>query len=229
MCHPKTWAGCTWKKFWSVMWSKNIYYLDCPLGQVVWRQLNLENLELKYRKYRERIEKRVGHMIWIESLRTCGVRFGLCHILENKLIRQFQNLESKHHDQSNGNQQKLLFQVVMHHWLNLEEHLYSKHLLKLHFTKTTKKLVSTNRATFQAEKISDHKKVFENFPELCALWMHLLQALLNRLRQTVFRNSTANTLFWADFNFGPYIVPWASRGHKIRKKFRRLFLRSLIV
>ena len=38
-------------------------YLDCPLGQVVWRQLNLENLELKYRKYRERIEKRVGHMI----------------------------------------------------------------------------------------------------------------------------------------------------------------------
>ena len=120
------------KRFWSVMWSKNIYYLDCPLGQVVWRQLNLENLELKYRKYRERIEKRVGHMIWIESLRTCGVRFGLCHILGNKLIRQFQNLESKHHDQSNGNQQKLLFQVVMHHWLNLEEHLYSKHLLKLH-------------------------------------------------------------------------------------------------
>ena len=53
--------------------------------------------------------------------------------------------------------------------------------------------------------------------------MHLLQALLNRFRQTVFRNSTANTLFWADFNFGPYIVPWASRGHKIRKKFRRLF------
>ena len=43
-------------------YDQNIYP-DCPLGQVVWRQLNLENLELKYRKYRERIEKRVGHMI----------------------------------------------------------------------------------------------------------------------------------------------------------------------
>ena len=134
-------------------------YLDCPLGQVVWRQLNLENLELKYRKYRERIEKRVGHMIWIESLRICGVRFGLCHILENKLIRQFQNLESKHHDQSNGSQQKLLYQVVMHHLLNLEEHLYNKHLLKLHFmnnwkiTETTKKILPTSRVTNTAGKL----------------------------------------------------------------------------
>ena len=55
-------------------------------------------------------------------------------------------------------------------------------------------------------QITDRIKVFENLFELCALWMHLLQALLNRLRQTVFRNSTANTLFWADLDFSPYLV-----------------------
>ena len=128
--HPKTWPGCTWTICHVInRWFSDIY-LDCPSAQVALRQLNLENLQLKCRKYHERIEKRVEHMIWNESLRTCVVQSELCHILENKLIRQFQNLESKHHDQSNENQQKLLYQVAMHHLLNLGEHLYNKHLLK---------------------------------------------------------------------------------------------------
>ena len=37
------------------------------------------------------------------------------------------------------------------------------------------------------------------------------------LRQTVFQNSTGNTLFWADFDFGPYIVPWGRKSKNASK------------
>ena len=36
---------------------------------------------------------------------------------------------------------------------------------------------------------------FSIFFELCSHWISILQAIRNRLRQTVFRNSTGNTLF----------------------------------
>ena len=43
------------------------------------------------------------------------------------------------------------------------------------------------------------------FFELCT------GALRNPLRQIVFQNSTGNMLFWADWDFGPYIVPWGRK------------------
>ena len=49
------------------------------------------------------------------------------------------------------------------------------------------------------------KKNWLFFSELCALWGWILQALRNGLHQTVFRNSTGNTLFRADFDFRPNV------------------------
>ena len=63
---------------------------------------------------------------------------------------------------------------------------------------------------------------FFNFFELCALCISILQALTNRLHQTVFRNSTGNTLFRAYFDFGPYIV---SLGRKLARKLARVPVR----
>ena len=52
------------------------------------------------------------------------------------------------------------------------------------------------------------EKVFEFFFELCSHCINILQSLRNRLRQTIFQNSTGNTLFRSYFDFCPYIVPW---------------------
>ena len=52
----------------------------------------------------------------------------------------------------------------------------------------------------------------------------LFQAIRNRLRQTLFGNSAGNTLFWADFDFSPYIVPCNSK-----KKFENFFYDRLFI
>ena len=59
----------------------------------------------------------------------------------------------------------------------------------------------------QKRLLRDRKKSFRKFFRM----MYLLQALLNRLRQTVFRNSTRETLFSEDYAFSPH---WAIYGPK---------------
>ena len=45
------------------------------------------------------------------------------------------------------------------------------------------------------------KKSFRIFFELCALCISIFQDLRNRLHQTIFQNSTGDTIFRADFDF----------------------------
>ena len=54
----------------------------------------------------------------------------------------------------------------------------------------------------------NRKKRFRIFFELCTLCISIFQALRNRLCQSVFRNSTGNTLFRANFDLSPKIVLW---------------------
>ena len=64
-----------------------------------------------------------------------------------------------------------------------------------------------------------YKKIPIFIFELSSLCTNILQALTNRLQNKNIQKSNGKSLFRADFDFGPYIVPW-------RRKIRKFFIRS---
>ena len=63
----------------------------------------------------------------------------------------------------------------------------------------------------------DRKKSFRFFFELCALCIRVLQALRNRLHQTVFSKFDREHAFSSLFYFGPYLVPLGRKWKSVRK------------